>query len=641
MDDDDDEEEPANLDELKNYMVCKDTISILLNYKKGRWTTCQKAVLSNSMPVHGNKGKLTGKAHRFATEVKDDLHEFFEELKEFGSPKATRFVREEAGIGLRDSEIDLVELPTAWSKRAMYARFCFERGHVVTTTATGITKTTERSDAQWDNGNKKTICHWKTFLSYWENNFPQLRIAAPSADICSECHVFFNRSKYAVAASKPLDRTKDSSRHEESTEYYNREQTTTVVAMDLEDVVLESLPEDLQLETHQVELTERESILRKATLHVQQATVQRKLANTRIQQAIDTKDLPHHERHYCFIADFSQNMDLPFFGESQPGDTYYFSPLKINVFGIVDCSIFGGKLSAHVYSEGVGKKGGNNVASMLVNELKRLNIMKENEQGKELTIIMDNCAGQNKNRMVLRLATYLVEAEYFDKVSFVFYIVGHTKNACDRWFNMLKKTYRKRNIYSFEQLTKSMNTHDNIHVNLTTESDFKDWDKFFDSLYKRPAPGTTHKTHIFSATKENKTTLSFRHDDLPETQATHQDLLKKGTNTPDRPTLLKSPPLDTLVPPGIPPIKQVELFSKFRGLIPEAFRDVTCPDPGDEIKGKIKSERNTKQRERNKKIKMEATHNKADPGDEKSTNKNDDYQGRTTTTTITTTAEGR
>jgi hypothetical protein len=73
-----------------------------------------------------------------------------------------------------------------------------------------------------------------------------------------------------------------------SIEYNNREQTTTVVTMDLEDVVLESLPEDLQLETHQVELTERESILRKATLHVQQATVQRKLANTRIQQARPT-----------------------------------------------------------------------------------------------------------------------------------------------------------------------------------------------------------------------------------------------------------------------------------------------------------------------------------------------------------------
>ena len=41
--------------------------------------------------------------------------------------------------------------------------------------------------------------------------------------------------------------------------------------------------------------------------------------------------------------------------------------------------------------------------------------------------------------------------------------------------------------------------------------------------------------------------------------------------------------------------------TKYRALIPEVFRDVTCPDPGDDIKMKIKSERNTKQRERSKK----------------------------------------
>ena len=80
------------------------------------------------------------------------------------------------------------------------------------------------------------------------------------------------------------------------------------------------------------------------------------------------------------------------------------------------------------------------MASMLVSELKRLNIMQENNPGKELTIIMDNCAGQNKNRMVLRLANYLVKAGYFKKVYFVFYVMGYTKNACDRWFNMLKQT---------------------------------------------------------------------------------------------------------------------------------------------------------------------------------------------------------
>ena len=121
--------------------------------------------------------------------------------------------------------------------------------------------------------------------------------------------------------------------------------------------------------------------------------------------------------------------------------------------------------------------------------------------------------------MVLQLATYLVEAGFFEKVSFVFYIVGHTKNACDRWFNTLKRTYRKKNIYTFDQLTESMRTHDNIHITVVKENDFRDWEKFWDSIYKRFVSGTTHKTHIFTATKENKTTLLFREDGLPRLRA--------------------------------------------------------------------------------------------------------------------------
>ena len=74
------------------------------------------------------------------------------------------------------------------------------------------------------------------------------------------------------------------------------------------------------------------------------------------------------------------------------------------------------------------KKKVNNVSSLMLEEIKK-HILEQNSPGKELTIIMDNCGGQNKNNMVLRLSVLLVELGYFDKVNFVFYIVGHTKNA--------------------------------------------------------------------------------------------------------------------------------------------------------------------------------------------------------------------
>jgi hypothetical protein len=95
-----------------------------------------------------------------------------------------------------------------------------------------------------------------------------------------------------------------------------------------------------------------------------------------------------------------------------------------------------------VYHEGVGKKGANNVASLIVKTLQQLNLLREDSAGGELNIIFDNCSGQNKNNTVLRLAGWLNAMKYFDTVNFIFLVVGHTKNAADRLFNLLKSEYR-------------------------------------------------------------------------------------------------------------------------------------------------------------------------------------------------------
>jgi hypothetical protein len=137
-------------------------------------------------------------------------------------------------------------------------------------------------------------------------------------------------------------------------------------------------------------------------------------------------------------------MALPHFGESQPGDTYYYTPLNIYNLGVVDASDEHDRLYCHIYQEGDGKKGGNNVASLLMKTLGAgiLNILDDNTKGKELNVVFDNCPGQNKNHHVLWLVPYLVEkGYYFHTVNFIFLVTGHTKNAADRRFNNLKKVY--------------------------------------------------------------------------------------------------------------------------------------------------------------------------------------------------------
>ena len=137
----------------------------------------------------------------------------------------------------------------------------------------------------------------------------------------------------------------------------------------------------------------------------------------------------------CLCGDYSQNLDMPHFGGEQPGDTYYYSPLNIYVFGLVNMATE--VLLAYVYGEGEGEKGGNNVPSLIYKHLidnGYIELARTQGPGKRLCLIFDNCAGQNKNRMVVRFAQYLVHTSIFKEIEIIFLITGHTKNICDRRF---------------------------------------------------------------------------------------------------------------------------------------------------------------------------------------------------------------
>jgi hypothetical protein len=69
----------------------------------------------------------------------------------------------------------------------------------------------------------------------------------------------------------------------------------------------------------------------------------------------------------------------------------------------------------HVYHEGIGKKGGMNVALLIVKTLQDTSILKQSNPGGELNIIFDNCSGQNKNNTVLKLALWLKEMGCFNE----------------------------------------------------------------------------------------------------------------------------------------------------------------------------------------------------------------------------------
>jgi hypothetical protein len=94
-----------------------------------------------------------------------------------------------------------------------------------------------------------------------------------------------------------------------------------------------------------------------------------------------------------------------------PADLYYFSELTVNVFGIANVCNKPTTMLAYGYTtlNMRGEMGGNNVASLLLKGLIDLGRLRDDKMGKCLSIIMDNCGGQNKNNFVLCVALWLVE----------------------------------------------------------------------------------------------------------------------------------------------------------------------------------------------------------------------------------------
>ena len=94
-----------------------------------------------------------------------------------------------------------------------------------------------------------------------------------------------------------------------------------------------------------------------------------------------SKNKDHSSRSYTFVVDYGQNMELPVYNKEQPGVTYYYSPLSVYNLGVVNHAheYPNGEVKehmyAHVYHKGVGKKGANNVASLIVKTLQQLNLL--------------------------------------------------------------------------------------------------------------------------------------------------------------------------------------------------------------------------------------------------------------------------
>lgn len=549
--------------------ICRNALLTIIGYSRTFWGTLVECVTGNTLPSHGLEGR--GSNNTIPDELDTDLFAFLSQIEELAEPTAMRFVREKTGeLHTRDEEEDVLYLAPSFSKRSVYNRFCHERGWKVETNPKGVTKKVPRTDEQWvDQGiEPNETCHWHTFWSYWKKHFPNLRVRKPSADVCGDCHKFFNRIKFKSASPAA--------------------ETETAMA-EVGEIAAAMVPPEIEEDENHIEM---------ARGHVVDAREMRKFANQKMKEAQEDErnDVAWSDRRNCLVVDYCQNMELPFFGASQPGDTYYLSPLGIFCLGVSNVGIEDHTLNAYIYHEGEGKKGGNNVASLLMKDITdRGWIDATKGPRKELTIIMDNCGGQNKNRMVLRLACLMVELKYFETVTFCFLVAGHTKNSCDRLFNSLKKEYRKSDVFSVDSLLEKLSVCENITPVRVKPQDFKDFCQFEDRIYKGIQTGTVNRAHIFTCTQPGVLVIK---DTAAEGSHTSIQNLVKNAGTRGEVLANMSEQLQPIEPPGIADIKKVELFKHYRPFVPEPFQEELCPFPGVEIMEKIKNQKNVKRKQR-------------------------------------------
>ena len=329
--------------------------------------------------------------------------------------------------------------------------------------------------------------------------------------------------------------------------------------------------------------------------HCDEFTAQRRYVQ---QLALESKldfqsNVPWNEKRISYCSDYCQNIDLPHFGCEQPGETYYYSPLIVNCFGCTDLAT--DILDAFIYNEGEGRKGGNNVCSLIYKKLKDDGIIDKSKMmgpAKKLSLVFDNCAGQNKNRMVLRLGQYLIDTEIFKRVEIIFLIMGHTKNICDRRFKDLKNKFHHRNVYTMQQLVNTLSEGNEQYVDVipVNRNVFYNWDDFFTkTLCYKKAIKDCSKYHCFFYDEIQKGKIFKKHTVLNQI-LTKEAIHKQADNKEWKDQLKEAlPSIDKA--PGIADIKQVELYTKWRKLIPDQYQDIICPKPDDHIIIKVKRDK--------------------------------------------------
>jgi hypothetical protein len=190
------EDDETPIDALTtSYPIFRNALQKILGCGRRKFQKLETDAETNVTPTDWRVGRPSNAA--LDDVVEEDIHSFFRGMLELAAPRATRMVQNETGDGVRDQDVELKELPTYFTKRQLYYRYCFERGHKVdlrdhksNLKFTLRAHDDDEENPLWPTGSVvSTVISWRTFRRFWKRNYGNLVLPNPRQDICGECFI--------------------------------------------------------------------------------------------------------------------------------------------------------------------------------------------------------------------------------------------------------------------------------------------------------------------------------------------------------------------------------------------------------------------------------------------------------------------
>ncbi len=381
---------------------------------------------------------------------------------------------------------------------------------------------------------------YRTFLKIWQEEYPHIRFNDPRSDLCMKCEDFKKRLNQVAATLDENREKKQAQIHKEALGHLKH--------------------------------ARKERLYYKANAKVAN-DYYRKLRSKTIHSKPNKPNSRSIMSHYSW--DFAQQLQYPF-EDQQVGPIFFKTPRKAQLFGICNEGM-PRQYNYLIDEEHFLEKNANTVISLLDHFFTNYGL---GEKWVHLTA--DNCVGQNKNNALLQYLMYRVLIGLHDKIELSFLIVGHTKFSPDGYFGLIKRHYRRSQVYTYDQLsdiveTSSTNGHNGcvrVSNNIDSPVVYRDWSSWL-SKYFAKFKGITNYHH-FCIEKTNPSIIVVK--ERKGSEEITVKLLKKEFPFSKGKLPTKLP--ERLTPAGLSLKRQWYLYDQIRCHIPdESDKNQTCPQP--------------------------------------------------------------